>query len=154
MLCMLTVFLFVISITSGRRREWCFTCEFEGLVLKFKEGKSPVSPIGIVSQLKSIGCQLGRGREEDAHEFLRWTLFFIFIWLKLFHCIHYQFIYLFASVASYLMFQICRLAIDKMHSVCLMESGKRTFTSMDEETTLIGLTFGGYFRSKVVYDIV
>ncbi|XP_031400084.1 ubiquitin carboxyl-terminal hydrolase 17-like [Punica granatum] len=95
-----------------RKREWCFSCEFEGLILKFKEGKSPVSPIGIVSQLKCIGSQLGHGREEDAHEFLRY-------------------------------------AIDKMQSVCLMESGKKTFSSIEEETTLIGLIFGGYFRSKI-----
>lgn len=145
----------VISISSGRKRDWCFTCEFEGLVLKFKEGKSPVSPIGIISQLKSIGGQLGHGREEDAHEFLRWDFGFHLQQAEApFVAFIYQLIFLCASGASYLMIHICRHAIDKMQSACLMESGKKKFTSMDEETTLIGLTFSGYFRSKVVYAIV
>lgn len=46
-------------------------CEFESVILKAKEGESPVSPFGIVSQLENIGSQLSNGREEDAHEFLR-----------------------------------------------------------------------------------
>ncbi|KAF5180456.1 Ubiquitin carboxyl-terminal hydrolase [Thalictrum thalictroides] len=53
------------------RKEWCFTCEFEFLVQKASEGNSPLSPIGILSQLQSIGSHLGHGKEEDAHEFLR-----------------------------------------------------------------------------------
>ena len=56
---------------SGVNKERCFSCEFENLILKAKEGKSPLSPIGILSQLQNIGSQLGNGREEDAHEFLR-----------------------------------------------------------------------------------
>ncbi|XP_050375495.1 ubiquitin carboxyl-terminal hydrolase 17-like [Argentina anserina] len=97
---------------SCAKKEWCFMCEFEMLILKAKEGKSPLSPIGILSQLRSIGSQLGNGREEDAHEFLRY-------------------------------------AIDTMQSVCLMESGVNASRSLKEETTLIGLTFGGYLRSKI-----
>ncbi|XP_012067985.1 ubiquitin carboxyl-terminal hydrolase 17 isoform X2 [Jatropha curcas] len=93
-------------------KEWCFTCEFESLILKAKEGKSPLSPIGILSQLHNIGSQLGSGREEDAHEFLRY-------------------------------------AIDTMQSVCLKEAGVNVLGSLEEETTLIGLTFGGYLRSKI-----
>lgn len=60
-----------IFCISGVNKEWCFTCEFENLILKAKEGKSPLSPLGILSQLQNIGSQLGSGREEDAHEFLR-----------------------------------------------------------------------------------
>lgn len=60
---------------SGAKKEWCFMCEFECLILKAKEGKSPLSPIGILSQLRNIGSQLGNGREEDAHEFLRCASF-------------------------------------------------------------------------------
>jgi ubiquitin carboxyl-terminal hydrolase 36/42 len=30
--------------------------------------------MGILSQLQSIGSQLGNGKEEDAHEFLRYFL--------------------------------------------------------------------------------
>ncbi|GFY85896.1 ubiquitin-specific protease 16 [Actinidia rufa] len=56
------------------RREWCFTCEFESLILKTKEGTSPLSPIGILSQIQNIGSNLGNGREEDAHEFLRYAI--------------------------------------------------------------------------------
>ncbi|XP_031280673.1 ubiquitin carboxyl-terminal hydrolase 16-like [Pistacia vera] len=94
------------------KKEWCFTCEFENLILKAKEGKSPLSPIGILSQLQSIGSQLGNGREEDAHEFLRY-------------------------------------AIDTMQSVCLKEARVNASGPLEEETTLIGLTFGGYLRSKI-----
>ncbi|KAM5575434.1 ubiquitin carboxyl-terminal hydrolase 16 [Rosa sericea] len=97
---------------SCAKKEWCFMCEFECLILKAKEGKSPLSPIGILSQLRNIGSQLGNGREEDAHEFLRY-------------------------------------AIDTMQSVCLMEAGVNASRSLKEETTLIGLTFGGYLRSKI-----
>ncbi|KAG8632826.1 hypothetical protein MANES_18G059900v8 [Manihot esculenta] len=93
-------------------KDWCFTCEFERLVLKAKEGISPLSPIGMLSQLQRLGSQLGSGREEDAHEFLRY-------------------------------------AIDTMQSVCLKEAGVNAVGSFDEETTLIGLTFGGYLRSKI-----
>lgn len=93
-------------------KEWCFMCEFESLVSKAKEGKSPLSPMAILSQLRNIGSQLGNGREEDAHEFLRY-------------------------------------AIDMMQSVCLMEAGINASRSLKEETTLIGLTFGGYLRSKI-----
>ncbi|XWS23974.1 hypothetical protein CRYUN_Cryun28dG0061600 [Craigia yunnanensis] len=94
------------------KKEWCFTCEFENLILKAKDGKSPMSPIRILSQLQNIGSQLANGKEEDAHEFLRY-------------------------------------AIDAMQSVCLTEAGVDSSGCSEEETTLIGLTFGGYLRSKI-----
>ncbi|XP_068313355.1 ubiquitin carboxyl-terminal hydrolase 16-like isoform X2 [Pyrus communis] len=94
------------------KKGWCFMCEFESLVLMAKEGNSPLPPMGILSQLRKIGSQLGNGREEDAHEFLRY-------------------------------------AIDMMQSVCLTETGVNSSRSLNEETTLIGLTFGGYLRSKI-----
>lgn len=94
------------------KKEWCLMCEFESLILKAKEGNSPLSPIGILSQLRNIGSHLSNGREEDAHEFLR-------------------------------------CAIDTMQSVCLKEAGVNATGSLEEETTLIGLTFGGYLRSKI-----
>lgn len=55
----------------GQKKGWCFTCEFEYLIQKAKEGVSPLSPIGILSKIHKIGSHLGHGREEDAHEFLR-----------------------------------------------------------------------------------
>ncbi|KAM0031709.1 putative ubiquitinyl hydrolase 1 [Helianthus debilis subsp. tardiflorus] len=94
------------------KREWCFTCEFEGLVLKAKNGSSSLSPVGILSQIETIGSSLNQGRQEDAHEFLRY-------------------------------------AIDTLQSVCLKAAGTNTANSLEEETTLIGLTFGGYLRSKI-----
>lgn len=87
-------------------------CEFENLILKSKDTKAPLSPMGILSELQNIGIQLGNGREEDAHEFLR----------------H---------------------AIETMQSVCLMEAGVDASDSLKEETNLMGLTFGGYLRSKI-----
>ncbi|KAL0324952.1 UNVERIFIED_CONTAM: Ubiquitin carboxyl-terminal hydrolase 16 [Sesamum radiatum] len=87
-----------IHLKACEKKGWCFTCEFEKLVKKAKEGNSPLSLVSIMSQMQCIGSHMGNGREEDAHEFLRWV---------------------------------------KMPS------------SSDEETTLMGLTFGGYLRSKV-----
>lgn len=42
-----------------------------------------------------------------------------------------------------------RSAIDTMQLVCLTEAGLTASGSSEEETTLMGLTFGGYLRSKV-----
>ncbi|CAL9127212.1 unnamed protein product [Musa textilis] len=56
------------------KKEWCFTCEFESLVMLAKNGKSPLSPIGILSHLHNIGSNFGHGQEEDAHEFLRYAI--------------------------------------------------------------------------------
>nr|GMC54367.1 ubiquitin carboxyl-terminal hydrolase 17-like [Ipomoea batatas] len=94
------------------KKDWCFNCEFESLVLKAKNGNSPLSPIRIISHLENIGSSLGNGREEDAHEFLRYV-------------------------------------IETMQSVCLKEAGVRTSCSLEEQTSLIGLTFGGFLRSKI-----
>ncbi|RRT79994.1 hypothetical protein BHE74_00029554, partial [Ensete ventricosum] len=58
----------------GPKKEWCFTCEFESLVMLAKKGKSPLSPIGILSHLHNIGSNFGHGQEEDAHEFLRYAI--------------------------------------------------------------------------------
>ncbi|XP_019157560.1 PREDICTED: ubiquitin carboxyl-terminal hydrolase 17-like [Ipomoea nil] len=94
------------------KKDWCFNCEFESLVLKAKNGNSPLSPIRIISHLENIVSSLGNGREEDAHEFLRYV-------------------------------------IETMQSVCLKEAGVRTSCSLEEQTSLIGLTFGGFLRSKI-----
>ena len=66
----LSSFLFIPSLL-GPKKDWCFTCEFESLVMNTKQGKSPLSPIGILSHLHNIGSNFGHGKEEDAHEFLR-----------------------------------------------------------------------------------
>ncbi|KOM26541.1 hypothetical protein LR48_Vigan284s002700 [Vigna angularis] len=67
----LVINLIFIMLSLGQKKGWCFTCEFEHLIQKAKEGISPLSPIGILSKIHKIGSHLGHGREEDAHEFLR-----------------------------------------------------------------------------------
>ncbi|KAH9604849.1 hypothetical protein KSS87_004790 [Heliosperma pusillum] len=52
------------------KEEWCFICEFEHLIRKAREGYTPLSPIRILSNIS----HLGHGREEDAHEFLRYAV--------------------------------------------------------------------------------
>ncbi|XP_026400871.1 ubiquitin carboxyl-terminal hydrolase 17-like isoform X1 [Papaver somniferum] len=94
------------------KQEWCFICEFESLIQKAKEGKCTLAPNGIVSHLHKIGSHLVHGKQEDAHEFLRFS-------------------------------------IDKMQSICLKEAGAKAGRPRAEETTLIGLIFGGYLRSKI-----
>ncbi|XP_010939750.1 ubiquitin carboxyl-terminal hydrolase 17 [Elaeis guineensis] len=56
------------------KTEGCFTCELEKLLMMAKQGKSPLSPAGILSHLSNIGSSFGHGREEDAHEFLRYAI--------------------------------------------------------------------------------
>ncbi|KAK6938074.1 LOW QUALITY PROTEIN: Peptidase C19, ubiquitin carboxyl-terminal hydrolase [Dillenia turbinata] len=90
------------------KKEWCFTCEFERLILKAKEGRSPLSPTAILSPIQKIGGNLGSGRQEDSHEFLRY-------------------------------------AVDMMQK----EAERNGLGSLEEEATLVGLTFGGYLRSKI-----
>uniref|UniRef100_A0A7N0UPS3 ubiquitinyl hydrolase 1 n=1 Tax=Kalanchoe fedtschenkoi TaxID=63787 RepID=A0A7N0UPS3_KALFE len=94
------------------KRDWCFTCEFESLILKAKDGNSPISPIGIISKLPNIGSHLSNGREEDAHEFLRYV-------------------------------------VDTMQAVCMNEARNKVSDTTEEDTTLVGLTFGGYLQSKI-----
>ncbi|KAI3922161.1 hypothetical protein MKX01_005850 [Papaver californicum] len=45
--------------------------------------------------------------------------------------------------------EFLRFSIDKMQSVCLKEAGVKAGVPHAEETTLVGLTFGGYLRSKI-----
>lgn len=46
--------------------------------------------------------------------------------------------------------QTDRCAVDTMQSICLKEAG--VSSPLAEETTLVGYTFGGYLRSKVVFN--
>ncbi|XP_030454619.2 ubiquitin carboxyl-terminal hydrolase 16-like [Syzygium oleosum] len=45
--------------------------------------------------------------------------------------------------------EFLRCAIDAMQSICLVKSVEMGSSSSEEETTLMGLTFGGYLRSKI-----
>ncbi|CAL0307806.1 unnamed protein product [Lupinus luteus] len=109
----LTAYLFQgLHSKSCENKKWCFICDFENLILKSKDTEAPLSPMSMLSQLQNIGSQLCNGREEDAHEFLRF-------------------------------------AVETMQSVCLMEAAANASDSLKEETNLMGLTFGGYLRSKI-----
>jgi hypothetical protein len=51
---------------------------------------------------------------------------------------------------NFIFLAICRFVVDTMQSVCIKASEyDMTKSSKLEDTTLIGLTFGGYLRSKV-----
>ncbi|XVE53488.1 hypothetical protein DITRI_Ditri03aG0007100 [Diplodiscus trichospermus] len=57
-----------------RRNDWCFLCEFETHVERSRQSLHPFSPINILSRLPNIGGNLGYGRQEDAHEFMRFAI--------------------------------------------------------------------------------
>ncbi|CAL5440121.1 unnamed protein product [Camellia sinensis] len=57
-----------------RRNDWCFLCEFQTHVKRSSESRHPFSPIDILSQLPNIGGDLGYGKQEDAHEFMRFAI--------------------------------------------------------------------------------
>ncbi|KAK3121977.1 hypothetical protein QOZ80_8BG0663500 [Eleusine coracana subsp. coracana] len=56
------------------KKQWCFMCEFEKLVVEGKQSKTALSPTGILSHLHDIGSSFGPGKQEDAHEFLRYAI--------------------------------------------------------------------------------
>jgi len=56
------------------QKGWCFMCEFEKLIVEGKRRKTALSPTGILSHLHDIGSSLGPGKQEDAHEFLRYAI--------------------------------------------------------------------------------
>jgi hypothetical protein len=47
-------------------------CELEQYASTLRESGGPLSPSRILSNLRNIGCRLGGGTQEDAHEFLRY----------------------------------------------------------------------------------
>ncbi|CAL0321865.1 unnamed protein product [Lupinus luteus] len=54
--------------------DWCFLCEFEIHVERTRLSPHSFSPMNILSRLSNIGCTLGHGRQEDAHEFMRFSI--------------------------------------------------------------------------------
>ncbi|KAM6541955.1 hypothetical protein CsatB_006402 [Cannabis sativa] len=56
------------------RSDWCFLCEFETLIERVSQSTQPFSPTNIISRLPNIGGNLGYGRQEDAHEFMRFAI--------------------------------------------------------------------------------
>ncbi|KAL8130662.1 hypothetical protein V2J09_019817 [Rumex salicifolius] len=56
-----------------RRNEWCFLCELQSHLERVTY-QQPFSPLNILSHLPSIGGNLGCGKQEDAHEFMRYAI--------------------------------------------------------------------------------
>ncbi|CAA7401988.1 unnamed protein product [Spirodela intermedia] len=52
-------------------RDWCLMCELELHVSMLRESGGPLSPSRLLSNMRNIGCRIGGGTQEDAHEFLR-----------------------------------------------------------------------------------
>ncbi|CAL5332035.1 unnamed protein product [Camellia sinensis] len=57
-----------------RRNDWCFLCEVQTHVERSSESQHPFSSINILSQLPNIGGDIGYGKQEDAHEFMRFAI--------------------------------------------------------------------------------
>ncbi|KAI4337216.1 hypothetical protein L6164_015661 [Bauhinia variegata] len=57
-----------------RRNDWCFLCEFQTHVERTSQSSQAFSPMNILSRLPNIGGTLGYGRQEDAHEFMRFAI--------------------------------------------------------------------------------
>lgn len=55
----------------GSSKNWCLMCELEQHASMLRESGPPLSLSGILSNMRNIGCCLGGGSQEDAHEFLR-----------------------------------------------------------------------------------
>lgn len=57
-----------------RRNDWCFLCELQAHVERASQSNHAFSPINILSRLPNIGGNLGYGKQEDAHEFMRFVI--------------------------------------------------------------------------------
>ncbi|XP_024996114.1 ubiquitin carboxyl-terminal hydrolase 18-like [Cynara cardunculus var. scolymus] len=57
-----------------RRNDWCFLCELQDHVERASQSNQAFSPINILSRLPNIGGNLGYGKQEDAHEFMRFVI--------------------------------------------------------------------------------
>ncbi|KAG0463148.1 hypothetical protein HPP92_021624 [Vanilla planifolia] len=57
-----------------RREDWCFLCELQIHIKRASSSSQAFSPINILSRLPNIGGNLGYGRQEDAHEFMRFAI--------------------------------------------------------------------------------
>lgn len=69
-----------LLLNTGRKSDWCFLCELQQHIAKVQQSRSPLSPVKILNRIRNIGSHLGYGKQEDAHEFMRFPLY-----LLLFH---------------------------------------------------------------------
>ncbi|KAM0968015.1 hypothetical protein ACFX13_016748 [Malus domestica] len=56
------------------REDWCFLCEFQIHLQRASQSSQSFSPTNIISRLPNIGGNLGYGRQEDAHELMRFAI--------------------------------------------------------------------------------
>ncbi|CAN8314977.1 unnamed protein product [Cochlearia groenlandica] len=66
-------------LERGHKREcrgvgWCFFCEFETHHKFLDQSRFPFRPVNIISRLPTIGGNLVHGRQEDAHELMRFAI--------------------------------------------------------------------------------
>ncbi|KQK16875.1 hypothetical protein BRADI_1g31187v3 [Brachypodium distachyon] len=59
---------------SRRHEDWCFLCELQSHIQKATDSLHPFAPMKILSHLPNIGGNLGFGKQEDAHEFMRFAI--------------------------------------------------------------------------------
>ncbi|KAF7001215.1 hypothetical protein CFC21_105251 [Triticum aestivum] len=57
-----------------RHEDWCFLCELQSHIQRAFDSVHPFAPMNILSHLPNIGGNLGFGRQEDAHEFMRFAI--------------------------------------------------------------------------------
>nr|CAD1842267.1 unnamed protein product [Ananas comosus var. bracteatus] len=103
-------------------KKWCLMCELEQYASMLRECGGPLSPSRILSNMRNIGCRLGGGSQEDAHEFLRK---------------HPKSEFSYASCNVYAILLPRGLG------------GEKELDPRLQETTLIQQIFGGRLRSKV-----
>ncbi|KAH9293897.1 hypothetical protein KI387_040898, partial [Taxus chinensis] len=53
------------------RNDWCFLCELHQHIQRVYQSEEPFSPFGILCHIPKMGGNLGSGKQEDAHEFMR-----------------------------------------------------------------------------------
>ncbi|XP_076936325.1 ubiquitin carboxyl-terminal hydrolase 18-like [Bidens hawaiensis] len=57
-----------------RRNDWCILCELQAHMERVSQSNHAFSPVNILSRLPNIGGNLGHGKQEDAHEFMRFVI--------------------------------------------------------------------------------
>jgi len=80
----------IIFYSPGTCNDWCFLCEFENHVDRTRLSSQVFSPMNILSRLPNIGGTLGYGRQEDAHEFMRFVFPFNY---RFIFCVNYSFLF-------------------------------------------------------------
>ncbi|BBG95031.1 ubiquitin-specific protease 18 [Prunus dulcis] len=63
-------YFYVVGICE----DWCFLCEFQTHLERASQSSQAFSPTNIISRLPNIGGNLVHGRQEDAHELMRFAI--------------------------------------------------------------------------------